>query len=296
MAVFVASLAVVYVFGRLVLEPLAERALRIRNVNLTIRGAILRVFRAAIWFAGILLALDLAGLDVFGASATLAAALTIAVGFATRDIASNLVAGVFIVTDPRFNIGDWIEWTGNEGVIEDITFRVTRVRTFDNELITVPNSVLATDAVKNPVAGDTLRISHEFTVGYEADVDAVSEILLEEAEYHDEVSNDPEPSIRIVDMTDSGVSVQVRFWIDNPDHAEFVAARSEFFSRVNRRFDEEVFHSRSDFSRRQPYHRPVCSPPVEGVLPAFGARRPFRRRFRRSSPHAEFDSNPSRAR
>jgi small conductance mechanosensitive channel len=125
-AVFTVSLAVVYAIGRFMLEPLTEHALRVRNVNLTIRGAILRVVRAGIWFVGVLLALDLAGAGVFGASATLAAALTIAVGFATRDIASNLVGGVFIVTDPRFNIGDWIEWEGNEGAIEDITFRVTR--------------------------------------------------------------------------------------------------------------------------------------------------------------------------
>ncbi|WP_227353123.1 mechanosensitive ion channel family protein [Haladaptatus salinisoli] len=238
MTVFVVSLAVIHAAGRFAFEPLAERALRVRDVNLTVRGAILRVVRAGIWFAGILLALDLAGIDVFGASATLAAALTIAVGFATRDIASNFVSGVFIVTDPRFNIGDWIRWTENEGVIEDITFRVTRVRTFDNELITVPNSVLATNAVTNSVAGDALRVTHVFPVGYGADVDAVSAILLEEAERNDAVSDDPEPSVRIVDMNDSRIDVEVRFWIDDPNHSEFVAARSEFFRRVERRLDE----------------------------------------------------------
>jgi small conductance mechanosensitive channel len=99
--------------------------------------------------------------------------------------------------------------------------------------------VLATNAVTNPVAGDALRVSHEFPVGYDADVDAVSAILLEEAERHDAVLDDPEPSIRIVNMTDSRVDVEVRFWIDDPDHSEFVAARSEFFRRVERRFGEE---------------------------------------------------------
>ncbi len=239
LAVFALSLAVVYALGRILLEPVVGRALGIRNVNLTIRSAILRVVRAGIWLAAILVALDLAGVDVFGASATLAAALTIAVAFATRDIASNFVGGVFIVTDPRFNIGDWIEWQGNEGVIEDITFRVTRVRTFDNELITVPNSVLAANAVTNPVASDTLRITHEFPVAYGANLDAVKEILLAEAERHEAILDDPEPSVRIVDMTDSRITVEARFWLDDPDHAEFVAIRSEFFHRVNRRFDEE---------------------------------------------------------
>ncbi|KZN25163.1 hypothetical protein A4G99_01155 [Haladaptatus sp. R4] len=236
--IFSISLAIFYLVGRFVLEPAVERALRIRSVNRTIRGAILRVVRAVIWFAGILLALDLAGVDVFGASATLAAALTIAVGFATRDIAANFVGGVFIVTDPRFNIGDWIAWSENEGVIEDITFRVTRVRTFDNELITVPNSVLTTNAVKNPVAGDTLRVHHEFPLAYDVDVDAVDAILLEEADRHDDIMDDPAPSVHVTDMNDSRLTVEVSFWIDDPTHAEFVAARSKFFRRVNRRFDE----------------------------------------------------------
>lgn len=232
------SLVAFYVVGRFVLEPFVERALRIRSVNRTVRGAILRVVRAAIWFAGVLIALDLAGIDVFGASATLAAALTIAVGFATRDIAANFVGGVFIVTDPRFNIGDWITWSENEGVIEDITFRVTRVRTFDNELITVPNSVLTTNAVKNPVAGDMLRVRHEFPLAYDVDVDAVEAVLVGEAKRHGDILNEPEPSVHITDMDDSRLTVEISFWIDDPTRSEFVATRSEFFHRVNRRFDE----------------------------------------------------------
>jgi len=73
---------------------------------------------------------------VIGGSAVIVAAL----GFAAQDVIGNLVSGAFIVTDPKFNIGDWIRWNEREGVIDDISFRATRVRTFDNEIITVPNS------------------------------------------------------------------------------------------------------------------------------------------------------------
>lgn len=115
---------------------------------------------------------------------------------------------------------------------------MTRVRTFDNELITVPNSVLTTNAVKNPVAGDTLRVHHEFPLAYDVDVDAVDAILLEEADRHGDIMDDPAPSVHVTDMNDSRLTVEVSFWIDDPTHAEFVAARSKFFRRVNRRFDE----------------------------------------------------------
>ncbi|MFB6159562.1 MAG: mechanosensitive ion channel domain-containing protein, partial [Haloferacaceae archaeon] len=73
-----------------------------------------------------------------------------------QDVIANFVAGVFIFTDRPFRIGDWIEWDGYSGIVEDISLRVTRVRTFDNELLTVPNSNLTDGVIKNPVAKEQL--------------------------------------------------------------------------------------------------------------------------------------------
>ncbi|WP_128905807.1 mechanosensitive ion channel family protein [Halorubrum amylolyticum] len=116
-----------------------------------------------------------------GGSALIVAALTLAVGFAAQDVLSNFVAGVFIVQDRNFNIHDWIEWDGNAGFIDDIGFRVTRIRTFDNETITVPNTDLATNAVTNRMSNDTLRISTTFGIGYGDDIDETTRILLDTA-------------------------------------------------------------------------------------------------------------------
>jgi len=69
-----------------------------------------------------------------------------------QNVISNFVAGVFIYTDKPFRIGDWIEWEDGtySGIVEDISLRVTRVRTFDNELLTVPNSALTEGVLKIP--------------------------------------------------------------------------------------------------------------------------------------------------
>ena len=86
--------------------------------------------------------------------------------FAAQDVLSNFVAGICILQDWNFNIDDWIEWDDRAGFIEDIGFRVTRVRTFDTETVTVPNTELATAAVTNRMSNETLRISTTFGIGY----------------------------------------------------------------------------------------------------------------------------------
>jgi small conductance mechanosensitive channel len=146
---------------------------------------------------------------------------------------------VFIFTDRPFRIGDWIEWDGNAGVVEDISLRVTRVRTFDNELLTVPNSDLTNGVIKNPVAKEQLRLKFLFGIGYDDDIDAASKIIVDEAKNHDDVLDDPAPSVRLTELGDSSVGLQSRVWIANPSRADFVKIRGEYVTAVKERFDEE---------------------------------------------------------
>jgi len=146
---------------------------------------------------------------------------------------------VFIYTDKPFRIGDWIEWDGNSGVVEDISLRVSRVRTFDNELLTVPNSNLTDGVIKNPVAKEQLRLKFMFGIGYDDDIDKATEIILEEARNHPEIMDDPEPSVRLVELGDSSVGLQSRIWIKDPNRADFVKTRAEYVKTVKERFDAE---------------------------------------------------------
>jgi len=160
-------------------------------------------------------------------------------GFAAQDLIGNFVAGVFILKDKPFEVGDWIEWDGQGGRVEDIDLRVSRVRTFDNEQITVPNGDLANNAVKNPVAYNTLRQKFVFGIGYDDDINAATEYITEEAENHPDILEDPAPSVRLVELGDSDVGLQSRFWIEDPDRGDFVRVRSEYIQAVKERFDEE---------------------------------------------------------
>jgi len=237
---FVAVFAAIYLVGRVVVQPLVDRVLDARGLDVHARRPLKKITGIVVVFVGISVAFGLAGWgDFLQSLATIGAAATLAIGFAMQDVLKNFVAGVFIYTDRPFRIGDWIEWDGNSGVVEDISFRVTRVRTFDNELLTVPNSQLTDGVIKNPVAKDKLRLQVPFGIGYGDDIETATDILIEEAERHDGILDDPEPSVRLTELGDSSVVLKSRIWIDNPRRADFVKTRGEYTTRVKERFDEE---------------------------------------------------------
>ena len=238
--VFVATLVVVYLVGRAVVGPLTDRALDRQGLDAHARRPLKKVANVGVLFVAVSVAFGLAEYGNFLQSlATIAAAATLAVGFATQDVIANFVAGVFIFTDRPFRIGDWIEWDGHSGVVEDISFRVTRVRTFDNELLTVPNRQLTDGVVKNPVAKETLRLKVPFGIGYDDDVERATEIIVEEAEAHPGILDEPAPSVRLTELGDSSVVLQSRVWIDDPSRADYVKTRGEYVTAVKGRFDEE---------------------------------------------------------
>ncbi|WP_313694608.1 mechanosensitive ion channel family protein [Halorarum halobium] len=237
---FVLAFVVVYVVGRVAFVPLVKRSLSARGFDEGVLGLADSVAGGLVLFAAVAVAFSV---GVPGASLTafaaLGGALALAVGFAAQDLIGNFVAGVFILKDRPFEVGDWIEWNDTAGRVEDIDLRVSRIRTFDNERITVPNGELANNAVTNPVASDTLRQTFVFGIGYDDDIDHATDCLIEEAEATEGVLEDPAPSVRVTELGDSAVGLQSRFWIEDPDRADFVGVRSAYVQAVKERFDAE---------------------------------------------------------
>ena len=239
-AVFLISFVAIYIISRLIVTPIFNRVAEARGLDAHARRPLQKLINFGIFFLAISVAFGLAGFGNFlRALATIAAAATLAIGFALQDVIKNFVAGIFIFTDKPFRIGDWIEWDDNAGTVEDISLRVTRVRTFDNELLTVPNGQLMSGVIKNPVDGDRLRLKFVFGIGYDDDIDKATEIILEEAEKHEGILADPAPSVRLIELGDSSVGLQSRIWIANPSRADFVKTRGEYVTAVKERFDEE---------------------------------------------------------
>lgn len=236
---FVVVFVVLYLLGKHFVARAVESTLTHRDFDETLVGLAVSTTGVAVAVLSVALAATVAGFEVvLAAFATLAGALTLAVGFAAQDLIANFVAGVFIIRDESFAVGDWIEWDGNEGVVREIQLRVTKLDTFDNELVTVPNSDLANATVINNVANDTRRVSVGFGIGYEDDIDRARDAIIDEGSRIDGVLGEPAPTAPVTSLGDSAVVLDGRIWID-PDESSYGAIRAEFVEAVKERFDAE---------------------------------------------------------
>ena len=236
---FLLAFVALYLLGRIVVQPLVRRVLDSRDLDKHARRPLLKLTNIAVLFLSVAIAFGFAGFgSILTSLATIGAAATLAIGFAMQNAIANFVAGVFIFTEQPFRIGDWIEFDGNAGIVEDISLRVTRVRTFDNELLTVPNTKLTDNVIKNPVAKETLRLKFLFGISYDDDIEEATEIIVGEAESYPDILDDPEPAARLTELAGSSVGLQARVWIAEPSRAELVRVRGEYVANVKRRFDE----------------------------------------------------------
>jgi small-conductance mechanosensitive channel len=241
-ALFLAVVAAVYLAGRKFVVPVVVGVLRRRNENNPTLVSATETYLAIV-LAGVAVFLGLAATGQASAlvntdSAILVAALTFAFGVAGQEVFASLVSGVFLVADPDFNVGDWISWPNGEGTVEAVDFRVTRIRTPDNETLTVPNTELTTNALTRPFGRDSYRVTEGAFVSYAEDTERALMELQGVAVDHDGVAADPAPNARIVDLGADAISVQAEFWVDDPGRADVATVRSDFRRRVKRRFDD----------------------------------------------------------
>jgi small-conductance mechanosensitive channel len=143
----------------------------------------------------------------------------IAVGFAARDTLANLFAGIFILADAPYKLGDFIVLdSGERGRVTDIGIRSTRLLTRDDIEITLPNAVIANAKIINETGGPYKKTRVRVSVGvaYGSDIDQVREVLLSVAADSDLIEQYPEPQVRFRQMGDSALIFQVRGWVSEP--------------------------------------------------------------------------------
>jgi small-conductance mechanosensitive channel len=240
---FVVTVSLVYAVGRLFVVPFVLRVIRQRNENnptlITATETYVHVFLIGLaTFVGLVAAGQLRfllGTD----SAIIIAALAFAFSVAGQEVFGSLISGIFLVADPDFNVGDFISWSGGEGVVEAVDFRVTRIRTPDHETITVPNTELTTNALTRPFGRDRYRVTETAFVSYAEDTERALLELQQVATNQEDVLEDPAPNARIVDLGPDSITVRAEFWIGDPFRADVVEVRSDFRRLVKRRFDEE---------------------------------------------------------
>lgn len=186
----------------------------------TIDDALIPLFRrttkvALLIILGIMV-LSTWGVDVTGLLAGVGIA-GIAIGFAVKDTLSNIFGGISLILDKSINVGDKIELAdGTVGIVDDVGIRATRIKTYDNEYIVVPNGSMSTMKIKNYNLPDLrARVTVQFGTEYGTDPEKVKKIVLSEIQSIKEVLKEPEPVVRFSEMADFALVFKAFFWVDD---------------------------------------------------------------------------------
>ena len=157
-------------------------------------------------------------IEILGVPMTSVAALIascgLAIGLAFQGALSNLAGGFLILIFKPFKIGDYIESTGAQGVVRDISIFYTKLLTLDNKQVLVPNGDLMSANVTNYSAEETRRIDQSFKITNDIDQELVKKVLLEAACATEGVLKKPEPFARLTEVDDDTYIFTVRAWCD----------------------------------------------------------------------------------
>lgn len=175
------------------------------------------VVRVLVIFAGLAWALIIWDVDLtpLFASAGIAG---IAIALAAKDTMANFFGGIALFADRAYKVGDYIILDrGERGEVVDMGIRSTRIKTRDDVMISIPNSILANSMIINESAPEPrFRIRVDIGVAYGSDLDKVEEVLLRVAEENEHLSKIPEPRARVRMFADSSVNFQLLVWVRDP--------------------------------------------------------------------------------
>ncbi len=164
----------------------------------------------------------------------------LAVAMAAKDTLANLFGSIMLLTDRPFRVGDWIKSGNDEGVVEQIGFRSTRIRTFAKTLISIPNSIIASTSINNFSRMPKRRVKINVGVTYDTTADQMEKLI---TQLRDFIKNHPQVDKKffLVDFTDFGASsldILIYYFTITTDWAKHMQYRQDINLSIMRIIEE----------------------------------------------------------
>ena len=222
---FVASVGtflLIYIIGRFV-RRMADSAMRRAGTDPQVRTLLHNVTTVVVYAAAVLTAIVVGGVNV-AVMLTAAGVSTVAIGLAFQDILRNILAGIWLLLERPFRLGDSITVVDQAGTVQNITLRTTTLKTGDGRLAVLPNLT----AFSNPVVNASTYRLRRFTVNVRlpegADIEAVMREARAALQEIDSLADRPEPAVT-PQLDGEFLLLLCTYWIDQGEHdADAVAA------------------------------------------------------------------------
>ena len=206
--IIISSLIVIKI-GEYVLSILEKRY----DLNLTAHYLFKDLFKYLVIILAITWILQLIGINIQNIVISLGI-VGIAVGFASKDIVSNFLSGLFVITDKQIEVGKVIEVDGQKGTIRKVGFRNTYLINQDQHRIIVPNSVLSTKPYKIYKPNEDHRLRVVSTLPNYLDLLEFEKEFNDIIMQYEQVDKTKKIFIRPLEFTDSGPKVEINFWVN----------------------------------------------------------------------------------
>lgn len=215
---------IIYKLIRLGLKKGAAKKFSPKTVNI-----FLRIFKYLFYFFIVVHVLKLFGIKlsaVWGA----AGVAGVAIGFAAQTSVSNIISGIFVVTDKALKIGDLIEIGGELGTVEHVGLLAIKIKTLDGQIIRIPNSTIIDTNLKNYSTLTKRRWIFDVSLDYGTDMKKALEVLSSVPSRCANVLKDPAPGVFYDGFGDSGIVVKFAVWFDAVD---LVTVKNQMYCAIH---------------------------------------------------------------
>ena len=182
----------------------------------------------------ILAVLNKFGVETASLIAVLGAA-GLAIGLALQGTLRNVAAGVMLMFLRPFKVGQFVEVSGQAGVVKGVSLFTTELATGDNIQIVMPNAQVWGSAIKNYNAHATRRVDLLLGIAYEDDIDKAMALIEGVIKEETRVKKDPVPVLAVGELADSSVNLIVRIWVNTPD---YWTVRWDMIKKIKESFDQ----------------------------------------------------------
>lgn len=213
-----------------------HRILQHYGLNASIEQLLKNILSVLIWVLGLASVMAQFGFDIVSLVAGLGI-VGLAVGFAAQSTLANFIAGITILLEQSFQVGDWININDQEGRVVLISLRTTHILTRDNITVIIPNSNVASSEVTNLTSKNFIRFDIRMRIAFEDDIDTARKEILQVLTDTDVVLSRPETSATVAEIGEYGVFFIVRFWVKPAAVARMPKIKEGLQEDIKRAFD-----------------------------------------------------------
>lgn len=228
----VVVLLVLWIVYRLIIRGV--KRVKSEKMTLNRQQMIMRAVKYAYWILVVMYVLSLFGVKlsaIWGA----AGIAGVAIGFAAQTSVSNLISGLFVITEGSLKVGDFIVVDGVSGIVDEVKLISVRIHTLDNQMIRIPNSKIIDSSMTNNSYHSIRRMTLNVSIAYNTDMPKALEALEKAPALCDKVLTDPAPAVWFDGFGESGINMTIAYWFNSTD---LVAAKNQMYCAMKKVFDD----------------------------------------------------------